>query len=544
LIYNECAKMPAPRLSRRSASTVLGVLVVTLGTKQARAYCREVTESAPAGYDPTVLGCLTTDPEAGTILPPLFWRNQCTSYSLQRNASKQVSLDDAERVAQQAFTTWSTALCPDGGSPSIVASAFPPVDCDSVPSQEHNNVILFRDDSWPYDDSANSIGYTTLTVWKPTGEILGADIEINTASYVIVANGTPPQGAYDLASILTHEAGHFFGLAHSADTTAVMYAFYHPGSTTLEPDDIAGICAIYDPNGSRNTAQGAFASTLCQPQPPLGFEDACGSLDASVVDTDASDGDGGTPVATDTLFGCGIARRPGDDKSPPWAAAGLLGFGAWARRARRTSRRARGAARSAGLSLALLAASATSAVDARASVSVTVLFDDLIHKASAVAVVTPVEQRALWEDHRIVTYTRAHVERSIAGRLEREVWIRTLGGFVGNLEQIVEGQATFSIGSRSLVFIHPHLDPVNHTPTGAWGVVEGAQGQFPIVVRAGQAQPRLAVSQNVGALVPSPSGGRLAREALNDRALDDASNEIATVWSAARREERGNLEHP
>jgi len=529
--------MPSSPSPRRSARTVLSVLVVMLGARQARAYCREVTQSAPAGYDPTVAGCFTTDPEAGTTLPPLFWRNQCASYSLQRNASRQVSLSDAERVAQQAFTTWSTANCPGGGNPSIVASAFPPVDCDAVPSQEHNNVIIFRDNAWPYDDSANAIGYTTLTVNLTTGEILGADIEINTAGYVIVADGTPPQGAYDLTSILTHETGHFLGLAHSSDSSAVMYAFYHPGSTTLEPDDVTGICSIYSPDGSRGTAQGAVASTLCQPQPPLGFEDPCGSLDASVVATESSDGDGGNaPIATDTLFGCGITRGRTNGNGMALTACGLVGLGARARRTRRSSRRSRAIARFLALFFAVLGVCAASSRDARAALSVAALFDELVRKASAIAVVTPIEQHALWEDRRVVTYTRARVERSVAGRLDSEVWIRTLGGSVGNIGQIIEGQAIFSIGGRVLVFLHPHVDSVSRRPTGTWGVVEGAQGQFPIVVPAGQEEPRLTVSHNVGALVAPPSGGRLAREALNDRALDDASSEIATVWLRTRQE--------
>jgi hypothetical protein len=50
-----------------------------------------------------------------------------------------------------------------------------------------------------------------------------------------------------LQSILTHEAGHFMGLAHATDTNSIMYAFYQEGAIELTPDDQAGICNIYPP---------------------------------------------------------------------------------------------------------------------------------------------------------------------------------------------------------------------------------------------------------------------------------------------------------
>ena len=49
-----------------------------------------------------------------------------------------------------------------------------------------------------------------------------------------------PPSAYDFQTIMTHEAGHFLGLAHTGDATAVMYAKYHAG-TALQPDDVAAI---------------------------------------------------------------------------------------------------------------------------------------------------------------------------------------------------------------------------------------------------------------------------------------------------------------
>ncbi len=160
------------------------------------AYCRAVTASPPAGYDPSAKGCFgfAGDGGASTGLFPLFWRNECVSYSLQSSASKYVPLSDAKRIVAQAFQAWSTAACP-GGPPSITAVPFPEVDCNDVPSAEHGNVIIFRDTIWPYDDAANAVGYTTLTVDLLSGEILGADTEINSGR---VDNRAGASGADEL----------------------------------------------------------------------------------------------------------------------------------------------------------------------------------------------------------------------------------------------------------------------------------------------------------------------------------------------------------
>jgi len=550
--------MAGSRTARVGGRVVLGTFAAfgaLLATEtSAHAFCREVTETPPSGYDPAQEGCFTTGADGGG-LPPLFWRNQCVSYSLQRNASTQVSLGDAQRIAGQAFAAWTTASCTGGGSPSIVATAYPAVDCDDVPSQGHNNVIIFRDDGWPYDDSANAIGYTTLTIHLSTGEIVGADIEINSANFTIVASGTPPAGAYDLASILTHEAGHFLGLAHSVDTNAVMYAFYHPGSTAPQPDDIAGICSIYSPDGSRMAGNGPVAATSCQPEPAFGFENECGSLDSGTEGmvmsggTAADGGDGGDVGPDgDTLFGCAVGSGPGSGPTSGAACslAALLAVGLRAsrlRRRRRGGRRTRLARSTAaalvGFAIAATALAATGGGRAQASVSIPVVFDDLVRRASAVAIVTPSAQRAIWEDGRIVTYTRMRIDRLVAGRLEGEVWVRSLGGAVGDIAQIVEGQPRFAIGVSSLVFLRPHLDPVDRSQqSGSLSVVASAQGQFPIVAREGQ-PPRLALALDVGGLVPSAEGGapRLARDALKDQPVESAVREIATTWPRAHRDD-------
>jgi Matrixin len=324
-----------PRDLRRRASRPAGLasaaalaIATLVCPAQARAFCREVTTSPPKAYDPAANGCFTG---SGESLPTLFWRNQCVGYSLQRNASRQVSLADATRVAEEAFAAWSGASCAQGGSPSILPSAFPAVSCNAVPSQEHNNPIIFHDDSWPYSDSSNAIGFTTLTVDLTTGDILGATIEINSANFTIVADPPAPTGAYDLASILTHEAGHFLGLAHSASASAVMNAFYKPGSNVLSADDVAGICAIYSPDGSRSTQNGSVAGMTCDPQPPEGFTDGCGALDAGSAvgfggppttgDGQATSDGGGPATCTFNVLSCAVGAV---GSRAPSSGAGLL----------------------------------------------------------------------------------------------------------------------------------------------------------------------------------------------------------------------------
>src|SRR5262249_46305618 len=147
----------------------------------------------------------------------------------------------------------------------------------------NQNLIVFRDDGWPYNDPYSTLGLTTVTFNAETGEIYDADMEINASGRNLSITDTVPSNGFDLLSVVTHEAGHFFGLAHATDPVATMYASYKPGSASLRdlaPDDIEGICAIYPTTKTRVVAAsvaptGRVDSTACDPTPRHGLTDQC-----------------------------------------------------------------------------------------------------------------------------------------------------------------------------------------------------------------------------------------------------------------------------
>jgi MYXO-CTERM domain-containing protein len=89
-----------------------------------------------------------------------------------------------------------------------------------------------------------------VTYGVDDGRIFSAVMEINSHAQRFSTSVPPAPGEISLEAVVTHEAGHFLGLAHSGDMSAVMYAFYQPGAITLTDDDAAGICAVYPPSPS------------------------------------------------------------------------------------------------------------------------------------------------------------------------------------------------------------------------------------------------------------------------------------------------------
>ena len=269
-------------------------------------YCRSTTCPAPKDFP---LGGLC-EPEGwpqtcgaqGVRDVPLWWRSGCLGWSLQKDGGKHVSFDAALAALQGGFAAWTARHCSTDGQgsslPSIDARYLGPVTCDRLGYNKvaaNQNVILFRDDSWPHQDkpenllpdgTSPTIALTTVTFDTQTGEIFDADMELNSGQHKVIPltpSDTPDENTFDLQTVVTHEIGHIFGIAHAPAKASIMYLQdegHDIRKRTIGLEDIAAICAVYPPDGTRPVdvsvaATGRVAMTSCDPTPRHGFTSDC-----------------------------------------------------------------------------------------------------------------------------------------------------------------------------------------------------------------------------------------------------------------------------
>jgi hypothetical protein len=115
---------------------------------------------------------------------------------------------------------------------------------------------------------------------------------------------------------------------------------------------------------------------------------------------------------------------------------------------------------------------------ARASLARAVPVTDLVGRSRHVMVGEPLDSYSVWEQlggrKHIVTYTRVRAHELLAGAdpKQDELLVRTLGGRVGDLGELVHGEALLTLGERSVLFVMPTRD--------ALGVTAMAQGHYPL----------------------------------------------------------------
>lgn len=222
--------------------------------------------------------------------PSLSWFTRHLAFTQQASGTTDIPGTAERIVLRNSFNVWKnvtlgsdarTACGNALGTTDLTFSEQTPststfVGYNYLEPEKNENLLIFQENAWPHPDGVDSvIALTTATFSVPTGEILDADIEFNSATFQFVA-GNPNNTQMDLANTAVHEIGHFLGLAHSPVITATMYFRAPPGETSkadLDCDDAHAVTFKY-PNGAANGYCSSTPTTAC------GF---CASFSPSTV---------------------------------------------------------------------------------------------------------------------------------------------------------------------------------------------------------------------------------------------------------------------
>jgi len=110
----------------------------------------------------------------------------------------------------------------------------------------------------------------TATQFGFSQDILDGDMMFNDDDHDFALGRVPRR--FDVEGIAAHEAGHFFGMGHSAVVESTMFPTGGPGNTqmrSLSEDDERGICALYPIDQLPGAGIGEDCSSRGECSPPL-----------------------------------------------------------------------------------------------------------------------------------------------------------------------------------------------------------------------------------------------------------------------------------
>ncbi len=219
-------------------------------------------------------------------------------YCISANSTRtSLSQTQQRQEIELAIRQWVTTAA-GGASPCGYNARAATYSCNtSISLNDNKNNIFFNSTTWQH--GSQTLGVTHLGGSGNCGSASGyqfycfsaPDIELNDVHVTWRNNGS----STDIASIASHEYGHFIGLGHCNEGgsprcnigQAIMYAAYS-GGRWYQPasDDVAGACALYPPInpgavGYPCTGSGVCTSGVCVNPGATGYcSQTCGSCPA------------------------------------------------------------------------------------------------------------------------------------------------------------------------------------------------------------------------------------------------------------------------
>jgi hypothetical protein len=248
-------------------------LTLSVAARDAHGYCRTTT------CDPKIEECDTDKNGCSRTGAPLTWRSLPIAYRFTARSSQNLQRDDAREAVRAAFQRWSDVTCPSGRRTSLRFEEQDDI-AANLPSTPHQPGaahfgIYFRDDAWTATDSDSTLALTTQSFGVVNGWVEQSDIEINTSSAKFATSDSAK--GVDLQAVITHEVGHYLGLAHSNHKDSIMVASYcgdgdrcakgKVEARRLSEDDEAAVCALFPPDGQTGVLYEEPESASCSATP-------------------------------------------------------------------------------------------------------------------------------------------------------------------------------------------------------------------------------------------------------------------------------------